>query len=135
MSNRIAVVGSNMVDLITYVVRMPGRGETIEAPRFEMGDGGKGANQAVAAARLGQRGADGEQGRRRRIRPEHHPQLPEQWHRYAPCRCRRRRFQRRGADFRRALGREQHPDHQRRQRPSGAGRRGRRGQTICSAAT
>ena len=53
MSNRIAVVGSNMVDLITYVTRMPGRGETIEAPRFEMGAGGKGANQAVAAARLG----------------------------------------------------------------------------------
>jgi len=53
MSNRIAVVGSNMVDLITYVVRMPDRGETIEAPRFEMGHGGKGANQAVAAARLG----------------------------------------------------------------------------------
>jgi ribokinase len=53
MSNRIAVVGSNMVDLITYVVRMPGRGETVEAPRFEIGAGGKGANQAVAAARLG----------------------------------------------------------------------------------
>ncbi len=53
MSNRIAVVGSNMVDLITYVDRMPGRGETLEAPRFEMGPGGKGANQAIAAARLG----------------------------------------------------------------------------------
>ena len=53
MSNRIAVVGSNMVDLITYVTRMPDRGETIEAPRFEMGAGGKGANQGVAAARLG----------------------------------------------------------------------------------
>lgn len=53
MSNRIAVVGSNMVDLVTYVVRMPDRGETIEAPRFEMGHGGKGANQAIAAARLG----------------------------------------------------------------------------------
>jgi ribokinase len=53
MSTRIAVVGSNMIDLITYVVRMPEAGETIEAPRFEMGFGGKGANQAVAAARLG----------------------------------------------------------------------------------
>src|SRR5579863_1540641 len=50
---RIAVVGSNMVDLITYVSRMPGKGETIEAPSFEMGHGGKGANQAVAAAKLG----------------------------------------------------------------------------------
>ena len=50
---RIAVVGSNMVDLVTYVKRMPVRGETVEAPSFEMGHGGKGANQAVAAAKLG----------------------------------------------------------------------------------
>jgi ribokinase len=50
---RIAVVGSNMVDLVTYVDRMPVKGETVEAPSFEMGHGGKGANQAVAAARLG----------------------------------------------------------------------------------
>jgi ribokinase len=50
---KIAVVGSNMVDLITYTDRMPVPGETIEAPRFEMGCGGKGANQAIAAARLG----------------------------------------------------------------------------------
>ena len=50
---RITVVGSNMVDLITYIRRMPNEGETIEAPRFEMGFGGKGANQAVAAALLG----------------------------------------------------------------------------------
>jgi ribokinase len=49
----IAVVGSNMIDLVTYVTRMPVRGETIEAPSFEMGHGGKGANQAVAAAKLG----------------------------------------------------------------------------------
>ena len=50
---RIAVIGSNMVDLITYVNRMPVKGETVEAPSFEMGHGGKGANQAVAAAKLG----------------------------------------------------------------------------------
>ena len=53
MAGRIAVIGSNMVDLVTYVTRMPVRGETIEAPSFEMGHGGKGANQAVAAAKLG----------------------------------------------------------------------------------
>lgn len=53
MAGRIGVIGSNMVDLVTYVTRMPVRGETIEAPSFEMGFGGKGANQAVAAARLG----------------------------------------------------------------------------------
>ena len=50
---RIAVIGSNMVDLVTYVDRMPTRGETVEAPSFEMGHGGKGANQAIAAAKLG----------------------------------------------------------------------------------
>ena len=50
---RIAIIGSNMVDLVTYVKRMPVRGETVEAPSFEMGHGGKGANQAAAAAKLG----------------------------------------------------------------------------------
>lgn len=49
----IAVIGSNMVDLISYITRMPAEGETIEAPDFKMGCGGKGANQAIAAARLG----------------------------------------------------------------------------------
>ena len=53
MADRIAVIGSNMVDLVTYVTRMPERGETLEAPDFALGFGGKGANQAVAAARLG----------------------------------------------------------------------------------
>lgn len=49
----IAVIGSNMVDLISYIDRMPGEGETVEAPSFAIGCGGKGANQAVAGARLG----------------------------------------------------------------------------------
>jgi ribokinase len=49
----IGVVGSSNVDLVTYVDRMPAWGETIAAPRFEMNHGGKGANQAVAAAKLG----------------------------------------------------------------------------------
>lgn len=49
----IAVVGSNMVDLITYTNTMPKAGETLEAPDFALGCGGKGANQAVAAAKLG----------------------------------------------------------------------------------
>ncbi len=49
----IAVIGSNMVDLISYITRMPLQGETLEAIDFKMGCGGKGANQAIAAARLG----------------------------------------------------------------------------------
>jgi len=47
------VLKQQKVDLVTYVRRMPVRGETVEAPSFEMGHGGKGANQAVAAAKLG----------------------------------------------------------------------------------
>ncbi|MDR0361164.1 MAG: ribokinase [Planctomycetota bacterium] len=50
---KVAVIGSNMIDLVTRVERMPRMGETVEAPSFDLGFGGKGANQAVAAARLG----------------------------------------------------------------------------------
>ena len=53
MSARIAVIGSNMVDLVTTVDRMPRLGETLAAPAFAIGPGGKGANQAAAAAKLG----------------------------------------------------------------------------------
>lgn len=49
----IAVIGSNMVDLISYIDKMPKEGETLEAPDFKTGCGGKGANQAVAAAKMG----------------------------------------------------------------------------------
>lgn len=52
-THRIAVIGSNMIDLVTKIIRMPKVGETIEAPDFQIGFGGKGANQAVAAAKLG----------------------------------------------------------------------------------
>ena len=53
MVGRIGVVGSSMVDLVTCIDRMPEAGETLAAPSFAMGHGGKGANQAVAAAKLG----------------------------------------------------------------------------------
>lgn len=46
----IAVIGSNMIDLVTFINRMPNPGETLEAREFFMGNGGKGCNQAVAAA-------------------------------------------------------------------------------------
>lgn len=49
----IAVIGSCMVDLIAYTDTIPKAGETLVAKEFAMGCGGKGANQAVAAARLG----------------------------------------------------------------------------------
>jgi ribokinase len=47
------VVGSTMVDMITYADRLPVRGETLVGRSFSLGFGGKGANQAVMARRLG----------------------------------------------------------------------------------
>lgn len=47
------VVGSTMIDMITYTDRVPGPGETVIGERFSLGFGGKGANQAVMARRLG----------------------------------------------------------------------------------
>ena len=43
----ITVIGSNMIDLMTYIDRMPEEGETISAPSFSMGFGGKGSNQVL----------------------------------------------------------------------------------------
>jgi ribokinase len=51
----IAVVGSLNIDLVAYTARVPNAGETVIGDRFQMGFGGKGANQAVMAARLGAR--------------------------------------------------------------------------------
>ncbi len=52
-SPRICVVGSTNMDLNSYVKRLPRKGETIHGQRFEISYGGKGANQAVMAAKLG----------------------------------------------------------------------------------
>jgi ribokinase len=51
----LVVVGSMNVDQVTYCQRFPADGETLVADRFVQGFGGKGANQAVMAARLGAR--------------------------------------------------------------------------------
>ena len=53
MTARIVVVGSFNTDLTSYVERMPRPGETVHGRKFVTGPGGKGSNQAVAAARLG----------------------------------------------------------------------------------
>lgn len=53
MGNRIAVVGSANVDLVAVTRRAPGRGETVTGERFFTATGGKGANQAIAAAKAG----------------------------------------------------------------------------------
>ena len=51
----VIVVGSINVDLVTFTERLPGPGETVIGGTFSLGHGGKGANQAVGAARLGAR--------------------------------------------------------------------------------
>ncbi|MHB8619063.1 MAG: ribokinase [Chloroflexota bacterium] len=53
MAKRVAVVGSLNADLSVRVGRLPGPGETVLGEGFLSSGGGKGANQAVAAARLG----------------------------------------------------------------------------------
>lgn len=50
---QVLVVGSATVDLTTFSRRLPGPGETLLGDSFSLVMGGKGANQAVAAARAG----------------------------------------------------------------------------------
>ncbi len=49
----VIVIGSINTDLVTYVERLPGAGETVTGGVFKSFPGGKGANQAVAAAKAG----------------------------------------------------------------------------------
>jgi ribokinase len=53
MPPKIVVVGSFNADLTSFMHRMPKPGETVPGNKFIIGPGGKGSNQAVAAARLG----------------------------------------------------------------------------------
>lgn len=52
-SGRVVVVGSSNTDMVVRVPRLPAAGETVLGGAFAVLPGGKGANQAVAAARLG----------------------------------------------------------------------------------
>ena len=49
----VLVVGSSNTDLVVFCERLPKPGETVLGGEFKMFGGGKGANQAVAIARLG----------------------------------------------------------------------------------
>jgi len=53
MSVRVTVVGSVNMDLVVHADHVPAPGENVFGSNFQMIPGGKGANQAVAAARLG----------------------------------------------------------------------------------
>lgn len=52
-SKKIVVIGSSNMDMVVKTDHIPARGETVLSGSFFMNPGGKGANQAVAAARLG----------------------------------------------------------------------------------
>ena len=52
ITKKILVVGSSNTDMVIKTQNFPAPGETILGGRFLMNAGGKGANQAVAAARL-----------------------------------------------------------------------------------
>ena len=49
----VVVVGSTMMDMVAYTSKIPLAGETVSGDSFALGFGGKGANQAVMARRLG----------------------------------------------------------------------------------
>ncbi|KAH8400099.1 hypothetical protein KR215_007080 [Drosophila sulfurigaster] len=53
----VLVFGSAIIDFICYTPRLPAAGETLHGHKFQRGYGGKGANQCVAAARLGSKTA------------------------------------------------------------------------------
>ncbi len=53
MKSKICVVGSSNIDQISYVEKIPGDGETVFGSSYQMGFGGKGANQAIMASLLG----------------------------------------------------------------------------------
>ena len=53
MNSKICVIGSSNIDQIAYTQNIPSDGETLFGDSFQMGFGGKGANQAVMAGLLG----------------------------------------------------------------------------------
>ena len=140
VSGRVIVVGSVNVDLVAHAERLPAAGETVTGATFSEHDGGKGANQAVAAARLGASTAFVGAVGRRRVRDAGAGGARPRGHR--PDRAHdRRRPDRRRADPRRR-GRREHDrgrvggerradperrrDGARRPRPGGRRRRPRR---------
>ena len=50
---KIAIIGSINMDIVSSVMQFPEPGETVKGLEFRTCPGGKGANQAVAIARLG----------------------------------------------------------------------------------
>ena len=53
VQQHVVVVGSTMMDMVAYTSKIPQAGETVSGDSFALGFGGKGANQAVMARRLG----------------------------------------------------------------------------------
>ena len=123
--SRIAVVGSANVDLTTFSDRFPKAGETIFGEHFDLGWGGKGANQAVAARLCGAEVSMVARVGDDLFGPATITNFAVAGHRCVARAASCRRLERRGADLRRVERPE--PDHRRqgRQRSTAARRRGR----------
>jgi hypothetical protein len=105
----ICVVGSINLDMNAYVERFPRPGETIHGRQFTTGYGGKGANQAVMAARMGSAVQMVGPRRRRHLRQRHAPQPGWRGHRRGLRFRHAGRLFRRGSDHHRRARTE--PDH------------------------
>src|SRR5688572_5985357 len=53
MDSKVCVLGSINMDVVVRVARFPARGETVPGQSCDLLPGGKGANQAIAAANMG----------------------------------------------------------------------------------
>ena len=83
MGKGVAILGIFVADLAFRASRPPGIGETIIGSGFKMGPGGKGSNQAVAAARAGAEVTFITRIGKRRLRRDRHKDLGRRRHSYA----------------------------------------------------
>ena len=107
-----------MVDLVTYVKRMPVKGETDRSAELRNGPRRQGRQSGGRRRQARRIGGDGHQGRRRHVRRQYDQESRRLRRRHQICVARQRPLQRRRADHGRAVGRKLDPDRQRRQRRS-----------------
>ena len=108
MAKKIVVLGSFVADVAFRAARLPAWGETLMGSGFALGPGGKGSNQAVAAARAGANRADALAAGRRRVRQAGARDLGSRWNRCVPGGELRDAHRLCGDPDRRGEGRERH---------------------------
>ncbi len=118
---KILVIGSTNTDMVVDVPALPSAGQTVLGGAFRMTPGGKGANQAVAAARAGRGGHLHHRPRGRCVRGGKPAALGAGRHRDALHRQQTGMPSGRGADTGRCAGRKYHRGGARRERAITAG--------------